>query len=101
MRALAIDPDSVLALCTLAYVQWNRVFFKSADDPQTALLQGIAAAKRAIELNLNDVAPYIAMGLVQQTAGAAKQAITLLQQALRICPKGHYHFYYYYPVGPR
>ena len=81
-RALAIDPNSVLALCTLAYVQWNRIFFKSADDPQTALLDGIAAAKRAIDLDSAFGQGHWCAGLLLLAMGQGEQALISLRRAI-------------------
>ncbi len=49
--ALAIDPDSVQALCALAGAHWQQFYFKSAPDPDAAWQAGYEAASRAIELD--------------------------------------------------
>ena len=49
--ALAIDPNSVQALCALAGAHWQQFYFKSAPDPDAAWQAGYEAASRAIELD--------------------------------------------------
>ena len=49
--ALAIDPNSVQALCALAQAHWQQFYFKSTADPDAAWQAGYDAASRAIELD--------------------------------------------------
>jgi TolB-like protein len=49
--ALAMDPNSVQALCALAQAHWQQFYFKSTADPDAAWQAGYDAASRAIELD--------------------------------------------------
>ena len=49
--ALAIDPNSVQALCALAQAHWQQLYFGSTRDRDAAWRAGHDAASRAIELD--------------------------------------------------
>jgi adenylate cyclase len=90
-RALEIDPDSVMALNTVAYVHWQHVFFRSEVDPTASLKVGIDATDRAMELDNSDSTAYWIKGLLIgfpfQTVGGsisderAYQALGYIRQA--------------------
>ena len=53
-EALAIDPDSVLALMALAWSHGCLLYFQTADDPALSLRVATSAADRAVELDRAD-----------------------------------------------
>jgi TolB-like protein len=67
-EALAIDPNSVLALHVLAWAHGSAVFLWMAADREHALQEAMWAAARAIELDSADAHGYAlrALGVVQR-----------------------------------
>ncbi len=52
--ALTIDPRSSLALNSLAFAQFQHVFFRTTPDLKAAFEEGLAAATKAIEIDPSD-----------------------------------------------
>jgi TolB-like protein len=63
-HALAIDPESALALDTLAQVHFQDVYFRTTSDPRLSWNKGLAAAQRAIGLDRSDSVAYWIKGLL-------------------------------------
>lgn len=99
-RALEIDPDSVMALSTVAYVHWQHVFFRSETDPIASLKEGFNAADRVIALDRSDSTAYWVKGLLialpfQAVGGSisdeqAYEALSYIRQAHEINPNDAY-----------
>jgi adenylate cyclase len=62
-EALAIDPNSVLALHVLAWAHGMNLYLETAADREHALQEGMWATARAIELDSTDAHGYALRGL--------------------------------------
>lgn len=76
-EALAIDSGSTLALNTLAWAQWQHVFFRTTPALDVAWHEGMNAVQRAIELDRSDSLGYAIKGLllcypVQESDGSSR-----------------------------
>jgi len=78
-QALDLDPRNALAHLTGGLVL----------RAQGKLEASLAAFRRAIELNPNEVRAYVAIGDSEYLLGRAGQAIEALQYALRLDPREH------------
>ncbi|MCW5752863.1 MAG: tetratricopeptide repeat protein, partial [Alphaproteobacteria bacterium] len=85
-RAIALDPEFACAHARLSYaIVLSMVYFDAAPD-DARLLEALAAARRAIELDDQDATGYFALGRVQLARRAYGDAIEALQQALELNP---------------
>ena len=78
-RALNREPRNALAHLTRGLV------LRVQGKPETSL----AAFRRTIELNPNEVRAYVAIGESEYLLGRAEEAISALQHALRLDPREH------------
>jgi adenylate cyclase len=62
--ALAIDPQSVIALGTLAFAHWQHLALASAADPAASFRDAMAAASRAIEIDRQYSFAHSMLGLL-------------------------------------
>ena len=62
--AIALDPDSVLALQALSNAQWQHVFLRSAADMEGAWTEAMDAAQRAILLDGSDGMSFVRRGML-------------------------------------
>jgi adenylate cyclase len=53
-EALAIDPRSAVALRTIAFAQWQHLYFHTAESAEAAIREGIDATRRAIAIDHDD-----------------------------------------------
>ncbi|MBI3376520.1 MAG: adenylate/guanylate cyclase domain-containing protein [Betaproteobacteria bacterium] len=63
-EALLIDPESILALQSLAYAQWQNVFSRAIPDLESAWAEGMGAAQRAVSLDGSDSMSYVMRGIL-------------------------------------
>jgi adenylate cyclase len=62
-EAIAIDAGSVLALKTIAFANYQHIFFRTAENLDASWKQGTAAAQRALELDRTDGSVYWSKGM--------------------------------------
>jgi adenylate cyclase len=86
--ALAIDPNSVVALVTLARAQWLQVFFRTVPDLRQTWQEAINALTRAIELDRSDHSPHTWKGATLPLA-ATFGADVRWEEALADVRRGH------------
>lgn len=63
-EALAIDPESTLALNAIAFAQHQNVLFRTTPHLEIAWSEGMLAAQRAIELDPSDSRGYASKGML-------------------------------------
>lgn len=88
-EALAIDPDSVIALNAFARLEWQHLLFDTASDRATAWQDGMTAAMRAIELDPADDQAHANRGLLltyAQKRDAIDEALVALRRAAEMNP---------------
>jgi len=88
-EALAIDPESILALAIFAFTQWQHVTFRSAEDIATAWQHGIDAADRGIALAQSSLCHSVKAALLAYcpTGGRWEEARIEAEQAVRLNPQ--------------
>jgi len=85
--ALAIDPNSVLALQTISWANIQRVAFGSAPDVMAAWREGLDSATRAIDLDRTDGASYASKGLLlaySPDRGPLNEALDIGRRAVEL-----------------
>jgi len=87
--ALAIDPDSLLALHAAAWGQWQHVALRTVEDREAAWRDGMAAAARGIETaRCNRCHGFKALLLAYAPSGARwDEAAVEAQAAYRLNPQ--------------
>jgi len=88
-KALEIDPNCQEALLALSWVQYNRIFFRTATDPDNAWDEAMAATARAIELDSAGSAAHTVRGnLLLYAPGGPRhdEARRSLTRALELNP---------------
>jgi adenylate cyclase len=86
-EALAIDPASTLALCTVAWCHWQSVFFRTAADREAAWREGMAAASKAVELDRFDSVSHVVKGgLLNTKSDRLEEALVTLRRAHELNP---------------
>lgn len=63
-EAVAIDPGCATALATIAFVQWQQIWAGSAEVPEAAAAEGLAAARAAIALDSADHHAHLWKGML-------------------------------------
>jgi adenylate cyclase len=87
--ALAIEPDSSIALNALARLHWQQVLFGSAADRDLAWREGIAAAAKAVDVDRQDEQGYANLGLLLTYAPSRDrmdEALDNLRHAIALNP---------------
>lgn len=85
-EALAIDPNCVLALRTIALVQWWHAYHGTTESLPETLAQGLAAAAHAIARDHGDHHARRWKGLLLTMAGQPDEGLAELRQAHQINP---------------
>ena len=84
--ALALDPNCVLALRTVALVEWWNAYHNTTDSVSETLAAGTAAANRAMALDPGDHHARRWKGLLVAIAGRPDEGLAELRRAHAINP---------------
>lgn len=85
-QAIEIDPGFARAHAYLSYSRYMTVILGWAEDPPAQLAEGLADAKRAIQCDDKDAAPYFAAGRIQMMLGNHDESIAAIKTALELNP---------------
>lgn len=85
-EALAIDPRSAAALRTIAFAQWQHLYFNTASSAADALKEGTSAAIRAIAIDQGDHVAYLWKGLFPLLSGQAEVGLADVRRAHELNP---------------
>ena len=85
-EALAIDPRSAVALRTVAFAQWQHVYFNTAVSVPEAVEDGLAAARRAIVIDHDDHVAHRWRGGLLLLCGQKAAGLADVQRAHELNP---------------
>ncbi len=84
--ALAIDSDSTLALCVIAYANFQQIILRIAADREAAWREGMAAATKAIDVDRSNSAGYSYKGLLLYENCRWDEALDNMRRAHELNP---------------
>ncbi len=85
-RATELDPRFAPAYAYASYVHYQNVIMGWTDDIQRSLEDGMAAAKKALELDDKDPVAYFAIGRIYMMRGQHDDSIAALETAIDLNP---------------
>ena len=85
-EALAIDPRCSAALRTIAYAQWQHLYFNTAASVEEACHDGISAATRAIAIDNRDHIAYARKGILLFQLGQHAEGLADMRRAHELNP---------------
>ena len=85
-EALAIDPRCTVALQTIAFVQWQHVYFNTARSISDAIRDGVLAAGRAIAIDNSDHFPYLYRGFLEFLSDQSDVGLKDIRRAHELNP---------------
>ena len=85
-RATELDPNFSTAYAYLCYAYYEGVIMGWADDPEHELDLGMAAARRALQVDDQDPVGYFAIGRIHMMRGEHDASIATLRKAIELNP---------------
>ena len=86
LQAIAVDPDYALALAGLAFVRAGEYEMGWADNPDAALHDAMASARRAVALDDSDGYAHASLAYVHNISGSFDRAVHEARTALSLNP---------------
>ena len=86
LQAIAVDPDYALALAGLAFVRVGEYEMGWADNPDAALHDAMASARRAVALDDSDGYAHASLAYVHNISGSFDRAVHEARTALSLNP---------------
>ena len=85
-EALALDPQSMVALRALAYAQFQHVYFGTAGSREEAKAEGLDAATRAIAVDNSDHHGYLWKGMLLYVSEQYEAGLAAIRRAHELNP---------------
>jgi len=86
LRAIELDPGFAAAHAVLARSFWATVASGRSTDPASEIREGIASARRAVEIDDREETAYVALGVLLAMTGDETQAMSCIETAQALNP---------------